>query len=190
MNDADGPQPGAALVYEDRIPIAWQALEQLPAAWQLLKAQQSNEQVLRYLASVDDHQQRHDTGEDDHGPVSNEIARLESKLNLLMDMVGRLLGEQVELPPEAPVRINADGLQWQTDNPPATGSLVSVELCLNPRFPSPIVLHGRIERVTPVEGIFRVEMSYSDMSDTVRNGIEKMVFRQHRRLVALSRKGH
>ena len=190
MNDADDPQPGVALVYEDRIPIAWQVLEQHPAAWQLLKAHQSNEQVLRYLASVDDQLQRHDTGEDDHGPVPHEIARLESKLNLLMDMVGRLLGEQVVLPPETPVRINADELQWQTDNPPPAGSLVSVDLYLNPRFPSPIVLHGRIDQVTPVEGGFRVEMSYCYMSDMVRNGIEKLVFRQHRRLVALSRKGH
>lgn len=187
MNDADTPKSGTGLVYEDRIPVRWQVIPALPARWQMLKTHHSNEQLLRYLAAVDEH--RSEGVDEDHGPLAHDIARLEYKLNLLLEMVGRLLGERVHLPEPTTVRMTADELCWIADEAPEPGSWLSVDLFLNQRVPCPVILHGQVDRVRALEDGLETALVYRDISEAERNWIEKLIFRQHRRLVALSRQG-
>jgi hypothetical protein len=186
MEDTGVSRPDTGLVYEDLIPLSWRLLDSRPDTAELLAVHQSNERILRCLTAVDE--SRSESGDEEQGPIAHDIARLDIKINLLLDMMGRLLSRHVPLPDPVPIRMYANGLQWRSDSAPERGSLVEVELYLSRRFPSPIVLRGRVDAVTPAEGGQLIELGFGDISEPVRNWLEKLIFRQHRRQVAHSRK--
>ncbi|MBK8162484.1 MAG: PilZ domain-containing protein [Gammaproteobacteria bacterium] len=185
MDNDGASQFGEGLVYEDTVPLCWRELGNDISTPELLRTHQSNERVLRYFAALDEY--RGEAADEEHGHVAHELTRLEFKTNLLLDMVARLLVEHVSMPAAVPVKMSGAGIQWYSQVAPAVGGLLSVDIYLNQRYPSPITLYGEVSRVLPVEGGFQVDLSYRDMSDTLRSWLEKLIFRHHRRLVAHSR---
>lgn len=188
MEDAGVAKPESGLVYEDLIPLSWRRRSTGPDPAEILAIHQSNEQVLRCLTALDE--SRGETVDEEHGSLAHDISRLDFKINLLLDMMGRLLSRHVPVPEPAQVRIGATGLQWRSAAAaPARADTLAVELYLSRRFPSPIVLFGRVESVTPAdEGGALVEMGFGEISEPVRNWLEKLIFRQHRRQVAHARR--
>jgi hypothetical protein len=185
MDGDDASQFGEGLIYEDSIPISWRELGQDLSPAQIVKTHQSNERVLRCFASLEEY--RTDAADEEHGHVAHELSRLEFKMNLLLDMVARLLVEHVATPAAVPVRMSGVGIRWQSPAAPAVGSVLSVDIYLNQAYPSPITLYGEVTAVTPADGGFQIELRYQEMSETVRSWIEKMIFRHHRRQVAHAR---
>lgn len=185
MENDDASQFGAGLIYEDSVPVGWRELGGDISTAQILRTHQSNERVLRCFAALDEH--RADGADEEHGHVAHELSRFEFKLNLLLDMVARLLIEHVSIPPAAPVRMSGSGISWRSPGAPAVGSLISIDIYLNQGYPSPITLYGEVLQVLPVEGGFQVDAQYREMIDSVQSWIEKMIFRHHRRQVAHSR---
>lgn len=176
----------SGLVYEDLIPLSWRQLSADPDPAELPGIHQSNELVLRCLSAVDE--SRTESGDEDGGAFAHDIARLDFKINLALDMLGRLLRMHEPAPAPAPVKLGATGVQWRSAGAPDSGSPVRVELYLSRHFPSPIVLHGRVAAVTAVDGGNRVDVHFGDLSEPVRNWLEKLIFRQHRRQVAHARR--
>jgi hypothetical protein len=90
-----------------------------PAA--LASINDRNANVLVAVAALMD--RRVDTGEDDNA-LSQEVARLDAKLNVLMEIVNRLLLPQSALPPRISLRFNAVGavLPWEGCRPSASRS--------------------------------------------------------------------
>lgn len=185
MDSGDSSQFGTGLLYEDCVPVSWREVgKDVPAA-QILRTHQSNERVLRSLAALDE--QRAEAADEEHGYSANELPRLEFKLNLLLEMVARLLAEHVAIPAATPVRMSGSGICWRSPNAPAVGSLLCIDVYLHPGYPSPITLYGEVRQVLPADGGFEVDARYRDMSDAMRSWIEKLIFRHHRRQVAYSR---
>jgi hypothetical protein len=186
MEDAGLSKQESGLVFEDLMPLSWRRRPTDPDPAELLAIHQSNEQVLRCLTAVEE--SRGDAVDDDHGPLAHDLARLDFKVNLLLDMMGRLLSRHIPVPDPVPVRISAAGLHWRAEMPPTSGDPLAVELYLSRRFPSPILLYGRVTSVTQADGLFHVDMDFGELSEPVRNWLEKLIFRQHRRQVAHARK--
>lgn len=172
-------------MYEDSVPITWREVGSDVSTSQILITHQSNERVLRCLSALEEY--RADTADEEHSHVAHDLSRLEFKVNLLLDMVARLLVEHVSIPAPVPVKMSGSGIRWQSHNAPAVGSMLSVDLYLNQGYPSPITLFGEVRQVLPADGGFQIDMQYRDMSESVRSWIEKMIFRHHRRQVAHSR---
>ncbi len=186
MEDAGVSIPESGLVFEDLVPLSWRPVSARPDPAELLSIHQSNERILRCLTAVDE--SRSESGDEEHGPIAQDLARLDFKVNLLLDMMGRLLSRHVPMPDPVLVRMSAAGLQWQAKTPPEVGSVLEVELYLSRRFPSPIVLRGQVDSVRQAEHGRLIELSYGDISEPVRNWLEKLIFRQHRRQIAHARK--
>ncbi|MDX9741489.1 MAG: PilZ domain-containing protein [Gammaproteobacteria bacterium] len=189
MNGNDATSFGTGLCYEDVLPLRWRRSDDAHSLARSLAINLGNEQLLRHLAAVDEF--RGEGGEDD-SQTAHDLHRLESKLDLLIDLIGELLTRQADLPVAAPVRLCAETLVW-TCAPgaaPATGDFIEADVFLSPRYPRPLVIFGVIESVQAEDdGRARVSLRYRELSAGVRSALEKTIFRQHRRMVAQARQG-
>lgn len=185
MSDNANEPLGQGLLYEAPLPMRC-----TPAAdWdadRLAYAAEQNERVLQALRVLDEYALS-EAGEEG-GAVAQELARLDAKLNLMLDLVNQLLTRHLDLPPPRAVALGSQGLSWHTDAPPAVGDAVVVELYLNVRYPVPLVLQARVASV----GAGRpapVEVSFEYLKDNVQEWLERIIFRHHRRQIAEARRG-
>ncbi len=182
-DDGAGAHLGRALVYSDEIPFEWSRLEDEPSPGRLATIHEGNERLLRHLASLDDH--HHETDEEDLAGLGPGLARLEFKINILLEMVSHVLASQMSLPPRAAVRLGSETLVWsrQTDGEwPAPGQRIMARLFINEQYPHPLQLPGVVERVDTVGD--EVEMRYDPLPESLRDRLERMIFRRHRRLIS------
>ena len=186
MTDQSVDPFNTGLIYEDQLPLRWQALATPPEAVHWLPVHESNEDVLRSLSMLEAHP--HEIAEE-HPEVAHELRRLDFKLNLLLDMVGLLVERDLALPQRVPLRLAAQGLEWTTQKPPAVGSLVQLELYFSTKLPRPLVLLGRVQgHVAVADGGHKVVAVFESLSELEGDWLEKIIFVHHRRQVAHARR--
>lgn len=179
MNEPHSAPLGAGLTLEERLPLACRPLADADEA---RRVQPANEQTLRTILSFDEH--HHAERSDEDPALAQEFARLESRINLVLEMVSQVLAHQVGLPPTVAVHMSADTLAWQFAGP-APGGAVLVEIYVSPRYPRPLLLPATVEQVA--DGWARAR--FGELGDTVQDQLEQLLFRHHRRQVAASRRG-
>lgn len=173
------------LVYTDDVPLAWDMLTAPPSAGRLAVVHEENERLLRYLAAQDDF--HHDTNDDEMAGLGSALARFEFKLNIIMDMVSQVLSSQLTLPEVASVRIGSADLCWQQAPglvQPKVGDRLVVRVYLSHQFPRPLELYGSLKSDPDQAGADGMCLHYDPLPDFLRQLLEKMIFRQHRRLVS------
>lgn len=186
MTDLPADSLNTGLVYEDQLPLHWRPIALPLDAAHWLHVHEANEDVLRSLSTLEEHPQ--DIAEE-HPAVAHELRRLDFKLNLLLDMIGLLVERGLDLPQRVSLRLAARALEWSTQQPPALGSLVQLELYLSSKLPRPLVLLGRIQGCSPVaDGQSRVLAAFEDLSNLESDWLEKIIFVHHRRQVAHARR--
>lgn len=177
---------GEGLICETYLSLRWHArsVAELPMAD--ARQSEANAEFLRILAVLEERRSEH--AEDSTEPV-HEFRRLESKLDLVLGMVGKILARQLDLPAPVPVRLGAASIEWQGSPAPALGEPVCIELYLLPDHPCPLFLDGVVESVrTAPEGSSWVRVRFDPLSEAVRDGLERIIFRHHRRFIAKSRR--
>jgi hypothetical protein len=152
-----------------------------PAAAALASINDRNANVLVAVAALMD--RRVDTGEDDNA-LSQEVARLDAKLNVLMEIVNRLLLPQSALPPRISLRFNGLGAVLPWEGLPPVGQPVLLKLHFDVVRALPLELPG-VRQAGPLDG--KGFVAFEGLSEPVRDEIERLVFRQHRRQVAEAR---
>ncbi len=167
------------LIYEATLPLAWQLLDGPPDSIALQSQGESNESFLRALAALDHHAESSEEPETLHP----ELVRLDLKINLLMELVGQALSVQLSVPPPVRLRFNAHGVEWTGADLPPQGRWVRIQLYLKPEFPRPLVTFGQVLRAE--SGAATV--AFEGIGEAVEDGLEKMIFRHHRRVIAQHR---
>lgn len=184
---AQGELPGGGLACEDVLPLRWQTVPGRPEEGVLLRVNEGNEVLMRFLVTLDDHQNRL---AEDLSDVALELSRIESKVNLLLELVSQVLRQEIGMPEPRPVRFSGGGLRWpETDETPAPGQMLELALYLYPAYPRPLQLFGEVtavERGDEEDGAW-VTVGFVGLSASVRDVLEKIVFRRHRRSVAQRR---
>ncbi|HKT72883.1 MAG TPA: PilZ domain-containing protein [Steroidobacteraceae bacterium] len=170
------------LAFQDVLPVVWRTT---PTAADRDVAASFMERNVRLLHALD--------AMDEHGPVEKaedsayaaEIARLDMKINLLLDLVGQILVSNRPRPDPTPVRFNALGAMWRGSHPlPEAGAQGIAEIYLRDCLAEPLRLPGRVTSVTP-DG--HVKVKFMPLGEAVADLIEKLAFRRHRRQVAGTR---
>ncbi|KAF0193038.1 MAG: hypothetical protein FD165_141 [Gammaproteobacteria bacterium] len=186
MTEPHNDRLGSGLVYTDSIPFSWRQLDTVTGDAAAAHIGHHSLQVLRLILSIEEQGPEPVADAD---PEHENIARLEFKLNLLIDLVGYLLAQNSLIPPRVLVSLSADGLEWGSDDAPQLGSYVELALYLSPKYPRPVTLPGFIEAVdvTP-EGGYRTRAIFPELSVPLQDALEKFIFRHHRRIIA-SRRG-
>lgn len=172
------------LAYAAAMPFQWTRLDGPPDADALARY---NESALRLLqvALVWDEAPAPEGADD--AARAHDLARVEAKLNLLLELFGELLAGAA--PAAVPLGISSRGLHWNTRQPPGPGDYLDLTLYLVRGFPKPLRLPAEVLTVTRQGPGFEVRAGFHDLSASVQDGIDKIVFRYHRRRVAQARRG-
>lgn len=179
---------GDRIVFHGDLPVGWSPVENDPPEADLVGLSESNATLLRLFTILDEYASEPVDGNQD---MQQAFARLDAKLSLVLELVGEVLARQLELPPPSQLALSELGVQWIESSPktlPAPGQRAYVDLYLKPDFPRPLrfftqlAVNGRTERGVRFVARFR------GLSEEVRDGLAKLIFRHHRRMIA-SRRG-
>ncbi|HEX4052019.1 MAG TPA: PilZ domain-containing protein [Steroidobacteraceae bacterium] len=170
------------LAYHDVLPVAWQSRDRPLSRFELANLEESNLLLLQASAAIEEHP-IHDQGEDP-GPLAGEIARLDLKLNLVLQLLARLVLKD-RLPVPTMIQFNAHGASWTVIGAvPEVDAPGLLRIHLHASLPQSLDLPAVI---TQVEGS-QVRAQFQGLSDPVAELIHRLAFLRHRRDVADARK--
>jgi hypothetical protein len=171
------------LAYQDMLPVAWRPLPDQIDPDLAASYTASNVRVLQ--ASTALQEQGLTDKADENSPHSQDLLRLELKINLLLDVVGRILASNQPRPPAVAIRFNALGATFQGAQPlPRPGAQGCVEIYLRECVAEPLRLIGRVANVSPGG---EIKVRFLPPGEAIADLLEKLAFRRHRRQVAGSR---
>ena len=173
------------LALEDLLPLSWRPAG-ICDSIMLEMASEDSIRVLHALAVFEDSRRRTNA---ELTRNTSESHRIEIKLDLALSLLGKLVTERFELPRPRPLILHHSSVEWQADasQEPSNGQHGLVSIWPSPHIALPLVLpacvEGRIER----NGCTWYRAGFEFLSPTVSEGLEQMIFRHHRRQVAIAR---
>ena len=193
------------LIHEAEIPFSWQVMPNMPTAYEYLKFHESNRQVLQLLLKEGAVQEPDATPD----PIARELDRLDSKLDLLITLVGTLLSKEIETPALRKVWLGSEGFQVLLDSSSGEDSslaglpvisssedmhgstssdcLVKVNMFLDAHLPQPLSLYARVKIVEQAGAGSLMAATFLNMDQDLQELLEKFIFQQHRRVIASAR---
>jgi hypothetical protein len=184
MSDPTSPGPlDDTLVLSDRLPLRWQTLGDAPPATELAHWDRRNVEVLHALLALDEGSR---LGEEGGEPLAQEMLRLERKLDFVLDLLARALGEGLEVPAPVDLRLSERGLQWVAEPTIEPGTWLELELHLSDRYPIPLRLCARVVTAS-AEGC---AATFTGVSEGGRDILAKLIFRAHRRGISRRSEEH
>jgi hypothetical protein len=181
MTDNLPTDPLTGLVYQDLIALRWMLLESPPSAIGRASREHRNTEVLRIIATLDGFA-------DEHPDISPELAHLDFKLNLVLDLVGEIANYYQDVPAGVPARLGAQAIEWESEQAPPAGGQVFIEIYLHHNYPHPVVLPGKVKAVSPLAQGFRSLVVFEPLNEQAQEWLEKIIFLHHRRQIAYSRR--
>jgi hypothetical protein len=180
------PQPGEGLTYSDNISLSWKPADHDLDQTHLAMVSASNEAFLRAVAILGDGWPGKELPESGSS-LGAEGARLDLKLNLVLDLVATLVYRELDIPEARAVKVSSTGVAWRGESVPAPGEQVFLELYIQRGLPKPLCCYGEV--VTSPEdyaaGIARAR--FVGLSGSAHDWLDKLIFRHHRREVAFRR---
>lgn len=183
--DAEQTLFGDQVSYFDRLPLDLEPLTQPLTSAQRERLAARNVSVLRAVGVLEEHRSE----PEDRSGTDGELARLDLKLNLVVELLGVVINMQRPLPPDQEVRLSHHGLSWTSDRLLATpGQTVLVSLFLHACSAQAVqweasVLTTRDEG----EGSYRCWAAFETMPEAMVKYLERLIFRHHRRQIAEER---
>jgi hypothetical protein len=175
------------LVYEDVLPLRW-SRQDAPADGPVLAGiNAENAEVLVADASLADQRLPREKAHDEDHALVEDLQRVEFKLNVLIQLVARLLKRDDATPATRSVRLYATGLEWlDGDAVPQAGDGL-VTLHVSRHFPQPLVLPGRfVPPQVDAHGRWS-RFAFIGLAPPVEEMLARLIFRQHRRAIAGTR---
>lgn len=180
--DADKPEESAsALSFTDNISIAWSKIDYQPDEPHLALVNESNESFLRAVSAISEFSKE---TSDSNPALSHELARLDLKLNLLLDLVSQLIYSQLDIPDISRVTVSSSQVDWQDGNVPEPGSTVFVQVYIQRGTPKPLCFYGEVVSSPDDYRSGWAKVRYLGLSESVQVWLDKLIFRHHRREVA------
>ncbi|WP_017461981.1 PilZ domain-containing protein [Dyella ginsengisoli] len=179
MSQALWPEFSERVSVADELRVAVTARDVDADAASLARLAERNVAAMASIAALEE---RRPEPEDD-GPVMQELARLDAKLNALVELVGRALQPVGSLPPRRAVRFNSLGIVVPSDLLPA-----GHDLCV--RLHPDVCPSLLLELPASLERSFddgRAFLAFLPLGEAHADALERLVFRTHRRKIAETR---
>jgi hypothetical protein len=179
---------GDRIVFHGDLPITWQPVEHDPSRAKLAELNESNGSLLRLFSVLDEHLSETPDGNPE---IQQAFARLDAKLNLVLDLVGEVLARQLQLPSPHQIALSELGVHWLEPKPEAlparAGQKAYIDLYLKPAFPRPLKFFAQLGVSGRTEKGLRFSAKFLGVGEEVQDGLAKLIFRQHRRMIASQR---
>jgi atypical PilZ domain-containing cyclic di-GMP receptor len=170
------------LAYHDVLPVQWLALPSPPDRFELIGIEEANVLLLQACVSVEEHPARDQN--EDLGPLAHEIARLDFKLNLVMQLLSKLVTRD-KMPPATNIDFNGLGASWLcVGKPPSVGEHGLLRVQLRSSLPQPLELPAEVVAVDSSTA----KVKFPALSEALVELIQRLAFLRHRRQVADARK--
>ena len=122
---------------------------------------------------------------DDDSTIAEDLHRLEHKVNVLIQLVAKLVAKDQQLPQSQPWRLYAGGIEWRVSGAELPGDSTGIVLLyISRQFPQPLRLPGRIVAGRGDERGRWQRFAFAGLSPAVTEGLDRLIFRHHRRAVA------
>lgn len=183
LSQAEFDVLGEHVFCDDQIAIEWKVISSLPGEPELKRRDSQNERVLRALSLVEEHDEtQSDVAE------RAEFHRLEGKVDLVLELLTVLVKSSQGARELRSARFNSRGLCWNSNQSPPEGALLDVDCYLLAQWPLPLKLCARVVESAARAEQFRVCTRIEGLGHVSRDWFGKLVFRRHRRTIALQRK--
>jgi hypothetical protein len=170
------------LAYHDVLPVHWKALPRALDRFELIGLDESNLLLLQACIAVEEHPAR-DKNED-LGPLAGELARLDFKLNLVLQLLAKLVSQDRISTPTT-IQFNALGASWTAlGSTPVIGDLGVLRVQLRSSLPQPLELPAEVSSVNGAT----VRVKFLELSEGTAELVQKLAFLHHRRHIADARK--
>lgn len=183
LSQAEFDVLGEHVFCDDEIAIEWRVIDSLPEEPQLKRRDSQNERVLRALSLVEEH----DETQSDAAERA-EFHRLEGKVDLVLELLTVLVRSSQGSRDLHTARFNSRGLCWNAEQAPPEGALIDVDCYLLAQWPLPLKICARVVEAAARGDALRVCTRIEGMGHVSRDWFGKLVFRRHRRTIALQRK--
>jgi len=170
------------LAFHDHLPVEWVARPQGFDSFTLTGLDEANISLLQACVSSQETPVR--DKHDELLPLANELARLDYKLNLVLQLLGTLV-PRAEPAALSDIRFNTLGASWRaTAAAPAVGAVGTLRIHLRSSVPEVL---GFACEVTDIIGA-EVSVRYLQLSERCAELIQRLCFLRHRKEVAGARK--
>jgi hypothetical protein len=119
-----------------------------------------------------------------HSPGELLNARIEAKLDLTLGLLGVLAAQREMIPPIHEVRWSRRGLRIKTREAMTIGTKIICSAYLLPTLPLPVDLPVEVIACEAAASEFSCWLKLPDSTPALQDGIERELFRRHRRLIA------
>lgn len=170
------------LSFEANMPLSWSVLDQAMDVQQLRMLNEDNERVLGSIAILEE---QVPDQLDMQTPQAQALVRMETKINILTELVSQLLATRIDLPEPRRFRFNAYAIEWIcVEPPPEESALIYLSVYLHSVFHQPFNIQAHVNDIEPEQGGYRVQAAFDGLSNVVQHSLEKLIFRHHRRSIA------
>jgi hypothetical protein len=131
------------------LPMSWEALDHAPTPEDCDSASAANAGVFSFLlhgVELDAAQRPSDES------LAEALLPLRIKLDLLIEMVGRLTYRGVALPPVREIELGGERMAWHSPRPLDPDQWLRIKLYFDPTFLEPVVIHARVASAIPDTG--------------------------------------
>jgi len=164
------------------LPVSWEPLDGAPTPEDCGKAAWSNAGVLGFLLhgiEIDAAQRPADER------LAEALAPLRIKLDIVIEMLGRLAYRDVALPPVLTIELGMERIAWHSATLLRVGDWLRIRLYFDPNFLEPIVLYGQVASAIPDEaGGCAAQAELTETSLETEEAVARLAFLAQRRQLA------
>jgi hypothetical protein len=165
------------------LPVSWEALDRAPSNEDREAAVWANAGILAFLLhGVDlDAAQR---SSDEH--LAEALAPLRIKLDIVIEMLGRLTYRDVALPPVHDIELGMTRMAWHSPQALRPGDWLRIKLYFDPKFLEPIVLYGCVASAIDDDatGACSVQAELAEIPRDTEEAFARLAFLAQRRQLA------
>jgi len=175
-----------SIAWDTQVPLYWSADAQLVSSARLAALGHQIEETLQAVTGLEDLRA---PVVDDTSQAGQGMARLEFKLNLVLELLSELISQSQERPPPHQVKIGARQVYWTAgaDNTPAVGDTGILDLYVHPLYVRPLRLPGQVSTIDATGDHARVTLELAELEPMAQDALERWIFVHHRRSVAQAR---
>ncbi len=168
------------LVSDDEFPVS---LRTARSPRECSDAARRAEITLRAIMAIEDYHEDSDA----HLGGEHVNARVEAKVDLALGLLGMIAAQQHMSPATRRVRWSRRGMRLSNPEPLTAGSLAICSAHLISVVPLPVEVPLEVVACEPAGNGFELWLKVPDSAPALRDGLERELFRRHRRMIAEQR---
>jgi hypothetical protein len=162
------------------LPISWDRLDQTPSLDVREAIAWSNDTTIAFLLHGIEAEASLRSADE---KLTEALAPLRAKLDIVIDMLGRLSYRDIQLPPRREIEFSLARMAWSAPLPLPLGNWLRIRLFLHPTYLEPVVLYGEVIgcSVTEQDTGYRVEVDLLELPEATGDAVIRLAYLAQRR---------